>query len=451
MNSLSPVRPVPYLARLAAGWKNFFLWWTAELVTFLPESWRESAQDHTDDLLLAIQGDEISARLFKAGRWIEVARRPLPTVDSPAQSAAIREVITQARQSARQPVSLAIPLRQVVQREVQLPLAAEEALRNVLQFELDRYTPFRADQVYFDARVVNRSVPLGQIGVRMAVAPRALVDAALERLRRAQVAVSAVVVQDDLKSGEPALNLLPPEQRARRGLGLGQLNTVLLFLVVALGLAAIALPIVIKRQASIELIPLVERADRQTAAVERLRDRVQAAQAQYNLLIQKKQRHPSTILLLDELTRLLPDDTWVQQLSLNGTNLQIQGDTGSSSKLIGLIENSHILRGANFLAPLTKGQGTNSEHYQLGAEVRPMPPSEVTPTPVQASPAAQPHVKASNETLAAKTAQTSGAAASPQIPAQSSTPDLHRVASAPVLEQGRKTAFPLDSSVPAKR
>ena len=47
-------------------------------------------------------------------------------------------------------VVLVLPDDQVLRRTVELPLAARENLREVVSFELDRYTPFAAEDVMFD-------------------------------------------------------------------------------------------------------------------------------------------------------------------------------------------------------------------------------------------------------------------------------------------------------------
>ena len=50
-------------------------------------------------------------------------------------------------------------------RRVTMPAATEENLRQVLGFEMDRLTPFRADDVYFDYRVVSRDAAAGQLAI----------------------------------------------------------------------------------------------------------------------------------------------------------------------------------------------------------------------------------------------------------------------------------------------
>jgi general secretion pathway protein L len=417
--SFRPSSAVPIRLRLKSGWERFIHWWLAELARLLPASWRAGRGDMTDHLLFAFADDACSVRRWQGDRWVEASRRSVQGLDVLAQMQAVHALLKLAGGGPDAPLALALPPRQVLRKELQLPLAVEENLRTVLQYEIDHYTPFRSDQVYFDYRVLQRDLGLGKIKVLLGVVPRPVVDDEVARLQRWNLAAQAAVVIDDLRPQAPALDFLPAEVRPKHKLGISRRNLLLAALVALLGLTALALPIVVKRQASIALIPIVEQADRATRFVERQRDRVQAEQARYNLLIQKKREHPSVILLLDELTRLLPPDTWVQQLSLNGNNLQIQGDTGSSSKLIGLVENSHILRGANFMAPLTKAPNGNTEHYQLGAEVEPAPLSMLANAPqrtparpaAKATPPSRPASAAAKAAAPARLASAASAAA----------------------------------------
>jgi hypothetical protein len=72
----------------------------------------------------------------------------------------------------------------------------------------------------------------------------------------------------------------------------------------------------------------------------------------------------------------------VQTLDIKGKELQIQGETASSVRLIGLFEQSSMFRDASFRSPLTKGQSSATERYQLAVQIRP------SATAVMAAPAA---------------------------------------------------------------
>ncbi|HXJ79648.1 MAG TPA: PilN domain-containing protein, partial [Candidatus Methylomirabilis sp.] len=106
----------------------------------------------------------------------------------------------------------------------------------------------------------------------------------------------------------------------------------------------------------------------------------------------------------EELTRLLPDNTWVQQFDVKNVGkvreVQISGETASSSKLIEILEGSTLLQNAAFRGTVTRGQTQGTERFLIAAEVRPRPQPEtksvldvmsgVPDAPVKLKPAAVP-------------------------------------------------------------
>ena len=67
---------------------------------------------------------------------------------------------------------LELPAERVLQRTVDLPLAAAENLREVLGFEMDRHTPFKAEDVAFDYHIVSTDRQTKRLLVDLTVAPR---------------------------------------------------------------------------------------------------------------------------------------------------------------------------------------------------------------------------------------------------------------------------------------
>src|SRR6185503_8420695 len=112
-------------------------------------------------------------------------------------------------------LSFRMPAGRVLRRRLSLPLAAQENLRQVLGFELDRQTPFRSDQVYYDSRVLGVDPVARQVAAELVLAPRAELDAELGRIAQAGLALDRV---DAAEEGDERLgvNLLPPERRAHR-------------------------------------------------------------------------------------------------------------------------------------------------------------------------------------------------------------------------------------------
>ncbi len=90
--------------------------------------------------------------------------------------------------------------------------------------------------------------------------------------------------------------------------------------------------------------------------------------------------------LLEEVTRILPDNTWLQQLEIHGADITMQGNTGSSASLIGLFEQAALLENAHFKSPLVKVQvaeaepkltkaQTGEERFQLAAGIKAIDPT----------------------------------------------------------------------------
>ncbi|MGQ9647166.1 MAG: pilus assembly protein PilM [Thermodesulfobacteriota bacterium] len=56
----------------------------------------------------------------------------------------------------RRKVSISIPREKVVARFIRLPIATQENLRKVLEYEVSKYTPFEIEEVYFDYQVLRK-------------------------------------------------------------------------------------------------------------------------------------------------------------------------------------------------------------------------------------------------------------------------------------------------------
>jgi general secretion pathway protein L len=262
----------------------------------------------------------------------------------------------------------------VLRKVVRLPLATEENLRQVLEFQIEQHTPFNSSQVYFGISVVERDFERGTLSADLIVTPRAVVDQAIKTMADRGGVVSAVFSADMLANGH-LVNLLPAAVGRAPSPWFQGANLWLLALVGVMGLAAMILPLAVKREAVIQLHPWVDKGKNAAEAVDSVRRELEMRIDQHNFLLEKRQMFPTVIQTLEELTRVLPDDTWVLTLDIKGKELQIQGETASSVKLIGLFEQSSMFKDASFRSPLTKGQSSGTERYQLALQVRPVSPT----------------------------------------------------------------------------
>lgn len=347
---------------------NFWRWWSSELIALVPQWLRQSSANAANGLLIEVTPQVIILHRWLQGSLTEHGRVDRQSGGHDTQGIAFQAFFSKLHKRDEQ-VALWLTETQCLVKQIELPLAAAKNLRQVLGFEMDRHTPFKAEQVYFDFRVLRVDNQKNRLAVKLVVVPRSEMDGSLDLLERWGAPANAAYVAIAVPNGD-AINLMPAERNTAQTSRLRGINPGLLLLTLTLAMAAITIPIWQKRHAVIALLPIVDRAKQQARETDALRREQERLAAEFNFMLDKKQAVPPLVILLDELSRLLPDDTWVQQFNLKGKELQIQGETGSSSKLIALIESTRILHDANFRSPLTKGNMPNSERYHLAAEIK---------------------------------------------------------------------------------
>ena len=371
----------PWRQKLSAFWR----WWMGELVQLLPDRFARSGRV---PVLTLEQGDVVLVEPRDlAGPDARVA---VGTLDPAAARVALRQLLERAGET-RMRARLRLARDEVLVRRATMPAATEENLGQVVGFELDRLTPFRPEDVYFDQRVVARDPASGQIGVELAVAQRAPVDAAVAKLRDLGVSVQGVSPREETAGSGPALDLLPSEQRGERGSANERLiRNALLFAVLLLLGVALVLPAWQKREAVIGLLPSISKSQQEAQAADALVRSVERQVADYNFM-QAKRHAPGALAFLEEVSRLLPDNTWVQQFDLRtagkGREVQITGETVSSSRLIELLEQSTLLQNSAPRGTVTRGSQPGTERFMIAAEARPKPPPEAVPAREIAMPA----------------------------------------------------------------
>jgi len=88
-------------------------------------------------------------------------------------------------------------------------------------------------------------------------------------------------------------------------------------------------------------------------------------------LIEKKQTALTVMQLLDEMTRVIPDDTWVNRIDMNNGEIQLQGQSATAAGLITLIEASPMFHDVRFRSPVTQVARTEHERFHLSATAVP--------------------------------------------------------------------------------
>ena len=363
----------PLLARLRSRLAQtplpqFWQWWTAELLSFLPPRWREALAVEHACLLLTRGATGLDVQVERTG----ICSQLLQLEDEQRED--WRDLLSRGLDENLRglPQVLGLPAARLLRRSLSLPAAALENLDAVLGFELDRQTPFKPEQVYFASRVLKQDTGSKQVQVELLVVPRPVLDEAVAALGPLSDSLAGVDVLD-ARGRRVGINLLPAERRASQPRTQPLIQAGLLLASIVLVFFGLG-QIVDNRIAAVESIQAESEAQRERAReVSALRSQLEDSAAAANFLAVQKQTQASMVLLLDELTRRLPDDTFLTRLSVSGNQVSLSGYSAQALKLVGELQKSELLKDAALNGGVQQEPRVSRDMFTINASYGPDP------------------------------------------------------------------------------
>lgn len=348
------------MTAITAATSRFFSWWFGELSALMPGALK--ARLHPSPAVtIRLQNQQAIISSTRNDLVTELGRIDLSTKKDQrnAVAVALRRLDVRDVEIIYQLASEA-----VLRREIDLPVAAAENLREVLSFEMDRHTPFRAEDVAFAHRIIRADPNTRRLLVELVVVPRQL----LEQVNSTAESLGLAPDRIGVAEGHPDLDFLAHDSSSEAHGG-RRMTMVLGALVLALAAAAVYVPLYLQHA---ELRALEARLESSRAAameVEALRKTVDAGLDQARFLLDQRNARPSFVELLREITARLPDDTWLTRLRWQKGVLTLAGFSPSAAGLIGELEASPLLSEVRFAAPVTMDARVERERFNLSAAV----------------------------------------------------------------------------------
>ena len=359
------------VAALAA---RFFGWWFGELRACIPPVLRRLVAGRRRRLYLLLRDDVTDFYEESAGK-----PRVLASLEQDAPDAAARVLLQRLQDKGPWAEILAvIPAERALRRRLQLPLAVAENLRESVGFDIDRLTPFRAEEVVYQARIAGIDRQRGQVVCDLTVVPRATVDAALKRAGLLGIRPDRVAVEpEEAGTASPAETAAAPIYlpvalggRVDRWLP-WRLPAALAGLVLLL--AAAGLYLHFDRSDAVLAAYAAETAKYRKAAdaAAKLREQVQTLARTRAAAATQREALPLMVDVLAELTARLPDDTWLTDLRLTDVHMQLSGYASSAATLVPVIENSPMFQGARLSGPVLPDASMQRERFSIEADLTP--------------------------------------------------------------------------------
>lgn len=348
---------------------GFFAWWTGELAGLWPKRLRLSGRRERSYLVLVVAAKEV--RLLEPGADGEQELGWSPS-QAPDLQTTLAAALARARRRTRN-VTVRLGPDGGLRRMLELPLAARGNLDRLLQFEMDRLTPFHAEQVYVAHRIVGEDPAQKRLRADLQIAPRGTVDRALALAQELGLQAKRVELAQasETETGDEggALNLLPDHTTERSRTP--HLVRALIVLTLVLATAAVAIPLYRQQSIATNLAADVEaaRVEAQKSLV--LREQLDELTAAADFVVEAKRDRPMITALMAELTRALPDQAYVSQITIDDQTIQLHGLARSASGIIGHLEQSAMFRAPRFRSPVTMEAGENLERFDIEVEIQP--------------------------------------------------------------------------------
>lgn len=353
---------------LAAFWS----WWTKELVALLPASIANSLY-YSKGWLIAEPADG-KLKLSYQNRSNFQNLGEFDT--SPESKARLKRLLEQREMVANAEVLVRVPEALGMRKFITLPEAAAANAQKVLSYELDRYTPFKAEQVYYDLVKLGKPVN-AQVKLALILVQKSVLDVLTDQVVDLGLQPSyADYVQEPLTQlhGKDRYNLLPLDIRHERSRKPKIIMYISLAVVAIMLLAVLAAPLWAAYEGIDKLKRHVRLAEKEALSIEDNKRGIDYLYKSTEKLIAKKNHAPLLVETIDTVSKLLKDDTYVSQLKFSQGNLELLGESANASDILALLEKTQHFKNARFISPVTQDQMSHKERFQLSTEI--IPPAE---------------------------------------------------------------------------
>jgi general secretion pathway protein L len=146
--------------------------------------------------------------------------------------------------------------------------------------------------------------------------------------------------------------------------------TVLLLILLAL-LAGFYLftPLELERKKLQEIERQIAVQKKELKKVEALKKEVEEIHREISLIRNFKTSHPMSLVVLKELTALLPKNTWLTRVRISENQVQLEGYSPSATFLIPRLDSSRYFKKVEFSAPTFRDPRQNMDRFQIKMEL----------------------------------------------------------------------------------
>jgi general secretion pathway protein L len=341
---------------LAGRWRAFGAWWLAGLREALPSSWTDWVHGEVaSTLLLELNGDDIVCRVVPAARTVKL-RMPAHKFGPAVIDACIAQHGLKRNQVL---VAAVLKAQLFYQRRFSLPNAAMAALPRILEQDVLRRTPFPVSDIWHGAvpaHTADKPDANGVLSMRHWIIRKDLAEAALAKLGLCSSDIDLIAVSEQNIEPVPAIAF-----RVARQQDPAWVRPVLMWLIAAaVGTVLLGIAMFDWCQSNVAASLDASLAEtRATGAGGGQASRLYALKADVG-----------TLDVWDELSRSLPDHTFLTEMKIKDGKILISGYSADAARLVRLIDQSKIFTGAVLTSAITPDAVEHKDRFSISFNVR---------------------------------------------------------------------------------
>ncbi|NOT12016.1 MAG: fimbrial assembly protein [Methylococcaceae bacterium] len=344
--------------------KKFFRWWKRELDFLIPEKIREIINDNRGTIIVRPEGEQFDLSFVLDGQVEHLVKLERTEVGG----AQYKALVESNERLQKADLIFRLSSRSGIQKEIALPAAAKENLYQVVSYELSRYSPYSTDQAYFAVKQLKGVNDPDHIRVLLILTDRKILDAYYDDLK--MMAMSPIYVDYEgepnaIEDDDAHYNLLPESLCYKPSNAPRIIYSVLGGSLLLLLLAVLAIPVWFEFQAVKELENKIIPIEKEAKKIKALQLEIDSLIDETSKLIGQKNATPAVLVMLNTLSTLIKDDTWLTYAQYADGHLQIQGESPAASNLISVLEASELFVNARFISPVTQDNVSKLERFQI--------------------------------------------------------------------------------------
>lgn len=346
------------------GLRSFLAWWLAELAGMAPRGLGRALGLTPPVLTLECEPDRLVLTYPRGARRARSESVGFGASGPDPLRAAVSKVLGGTSPN-KVFVELVIDQGRALQRRVRVPRAAAREIAGVVSFEIERHTPYRADQVVYGWTIDPAGGDSRELAVDLVMAPREIVDRLIAALREGRLVPDAIRVA----VGGTSRADLPLRAAGIEAAAQGGAIRLLAVCALLLGIVAAGMPALRQSQVKSGLEAALEQQRARVAAVGRQDGPAARRRDTLRAIIAAKDAAPSVTRIFDGLSASLPDGTWLYHVSVLDGEVVIEGMTDRSARLVKLLEASPLFKSVRYNAPVTRERSGRTERFSFALKL----------------------------------------------------------------------------------